>query len=109
MSTELRWTIGKSLPVILIAAVVQGWALYALHMAVRGSYWTATEPAALYSLYAVAVFVPLTVMVLADHVQQRALWVIVASLVVLYAYFGWYAGANVVAPADSRWRDDDWF
>lgn len=34
----------STLPVILIAAAVQGWALYALHLSIKGPHWPATEP-----------------------------------------------------------------
>lgn len=99
-----------ALPVILAAAVVQGWALYGLHHAIDGLHWPATETAWLLALYAVVIFVPLTVQLLADHVRQAPLWIIVAAMAVLFFYFGWHHGANVLdRNADSFARSGDWF
>jgi uncharacterized membrane-anchored protein len=52
--------IRAELPVILIAAVVRGWAMYALHRSISNHTWPATQLAWLFGLYAVAVVVPLT-------------------------------------------------
>lgn len=86
----------STLPVILIAAVVQGWALYALHLAIKGSHWPATEPGWLLGLYAVAAFIPLTVQLLAGHARSRATWLITGSMALLFFYFAWHHGANVL-------------
>ena len=51
-------TAKRTLPVILMAAVIQGGSLYALHLAIKGHHWPATDAAWLTVLYAVAVFVP---------------------------------------------------
>lgn len=87
----------NTLPVVLIAAVVQGWALYALHLSLAGSRWPATQPGWLLALYAVAVFVPLTVQLLADHARQQWMWLIVSFMALLFAYFGWHHGAHVMS------------
>ena len=99
-----------ALPVILIAAVVQGWALFGLHKAVVGGHWPATSPGWLLALYAISLFVPLTVQRLAEHAAERFAWGIVAALAVLYAYFGWQHGANVLDEATSRFASSgEWF
>jgi hypothetical protein len=84
------------LPIILVAAVAQGWLLYWLHRAIEGSFWPATQPGWLLALYAVVVFIPLTVQMLAEHARSRAAWLIVAAMAALFWYFGWHHGANVM-------------
>src|SRR5262249_3053414 len=89
----------RALPVILIAAVVQGWALYALHMSLQHQTWPATQASWLLAFYAVAGFVPLTVELLAEHFAGHARKT-AAGMVVLLAiawfYFGWHHGAHAV-------------
>src|SRR5262245_55280425 len=60
----------RTLPIILIAAVVQGWSLYGLHMSIEGKGWLASHPEWLLPLYALATLVPLTVQMLAGSVRQ---------------------------------------
>jgi hypothetical protein len=86
---------GTALPIILLAAVVQGWTLYGLHHAITNHHWPATDQAWLIALYALAVFIPVTVQLLAEHARRAALWQIVAMLGVAYFYFGWHHGASV--------------
>jgi hypothetical protein len=80
------------LPLILLAAVVQGWALYGLHLALKEHYWPATQPTWLSALYALAVFIPVTLELLAEHARLAALWVLAAVLAAAYFYFGWHHG-----------------
>jgi hypothetical protein len=84
------------LPVILIAAVAQGWALYGLHQAIKHLHWPATNTAWLVALYAVAIFVPLTVQFLAVHVRTRAHAILVAIIAIAFFYFGWHHGGAVL-------------
>jgi hypothetical protein len=97
------------LPIILIAAAVQGWSLYLLHLAVKGQNWPATAPAFLLALYAVAAFIPLTVQMLARFSRERLMWAIVSGMAVLCFYFGWHHGSNVVE-LEPQWRrvSDKW-
>lgn len=46
----------RSFPVILLCALVQGWALYGLHLSIKSHHWPATNPAWLLALYSVFVF-----------------------------------------------------
>ncbi len=95
------------LPVILACAVVQGWALYGLHHAVTGSHWPATNVALLLAFYAVAVFVPLTLQMLARNAELPLLWLILALLTVAFLGFGVHEGAFVhadVADAETTGR-----
>jgi Domain of unknown function (DUF4153) len=97
---------GKStLPVILIAAVVEGWGLYGLHHAIEAHRWPATDPAWLTALYCVVIFGPLTVQLLASQVRDRFLWVIVGALSGILFYLGWHEGATQL-PAT---RELGWF
>ena len=57
----LRGNAGAEFPVILIAAMFQGWSLYFLHMCMEEGRWPATKLATLTAFYAVAIFAPLTV------------------------------------------------
>ncbi len=100
----------SALPVILLAAVVQGWTLYALHLSLSGSYWPATRPAWLLAFYAVAVFIPLTAQLLAVHARRRPTWLFVGPMAVLFLYFGWHHGARVMDPdVGGSMMSDDWF
>jgi hypothetical protein len=80
------------LPVILLAAVVQGWGLYALHWSIDNSAWPATSPGTLIALYAAAAFVPLTVQMLARYVRRPLTWAMIAALVAFYLLIGWHYG-----------------
>lgn len=84
-----------SLPLILIAAVIQGGALYALYRAGDAHQWPATHPAWLIALYAVAFLVPTTVQLTVEYAQRRSLWVLTALLAGAIFYFGWHYGAAV--------------
>jgi hypothetical protein len=97
MEESTRTMSGKeTLPFILLAAVTQGWSLYGLHHANQWNHWPATDPAWLLALYAVTVFIPVTVQLLADYARAAALWWLVAVLAVAYFYVGWYYGSDVI-------------
>lgn len=93
----------NALPVILIAALVQGWCLYALHHALDLRVWPATSPAWLIALYSIVVIAPLTLELLAKHARNRTFWAILTVLTGLFFYFGWYEGALQLKPPDA-WR-----
>lgn len=84
-----------ALPLILIAAVIQGWALFGLHVSVRDHHWPATHDAWLLALYAVVVFIPLTLQLLAEFRRLAALWACIAALSAALFYFGWHHGSRV--------------
>jgi hypothetical protein len=96
MEGEARTSAARqALPVILMTAVIQGWALYGLHHAVKAHRWPATDQAWLIGLYALAVFIPLTMQLLAEHARTAALWRLVTVLAAAYFYFGWHHGTSV--------------
>jgi hypothetical protein len=85
-----------ALPVILLASVIQGWTLYGLHTAITSHRWPATDSGWLIALYAIAVFVPLTMQLLAGHARVASTWMMVATIGIAYFYFGWHHGRNVL-------------
>ena len=96
------------LPLILIAAVIQGWSLYGLHSAIDAHYWPATNVAWPVALYAVAFLVPTTVQLLVEYADRASFWVLVAILGATVFYFGWHHGgavADVEAQAFARRGD----
>ncbi|MGH8201951.1 MAG: hypothetical protein ACREVO_16570 [Steroidobacteraceae bacterium] len=97
-----------ALPVILIAAVIQGWSLYALHRAIEAHHWQATHLDWLLGLYAVALLVPTTVELMATYAERTSLWILSALLGCVLFYFGWHHGDAVadLAVQDFALRGD---
>jgi hypothetical protein len=73
--------------------------LYGLHQAVLKTFWPATQPSWLVALYTLAVFMPLTVQMIAPSIRTRAASIILAVLGGALLYFGWFHGAQ--APGDA--------
>lgn len=92
----------SGLPVILIAAVIQGWSLYALHQAIDAHHWPATHLDWLLALYAVVLIVPTTVELMTEHTRRTSLWAVSALLAVALFYFGWHHG-GAVADSDVQY------
>jgi len=84
----------STLPIILIAALLQGWGLYGLHHALDLRVWPATNFAWLIALYAAVVIAPLTVELLVKQARYRAFWLILLAVTALFFYFGWHQGAT---------------
>jgi hypothetical protein len=84
-----------TLPIILVAAVFQGGALYGLHHALKYHHWPFPSAQWLTALYTCAVFVPLTVELLAEHAQRKVMWLLTATLVIAFFYFGWHFGSAI--------------
>lgn len=97
---------GRELPVILAAAVVQGWSLYALHYSLNHTIWPATSSSWLIALYAIAAVAPLTVQMLAAHIHRSLTWGVIALLTAFYSLVGWHYGAHVFD--DSKRLLDQW-
>jgi hypothetical protein len=96
-----------ALPFILLAAVIQGWSLYGLHHSLEFHHWPATNQAWLMALYALAVFVPLTVQMLADYARGAPMWRLVAILAAAFFYFGWHHGTAVFSGGPELFRGAD--
>lgn len=81
---------------ILILAVLQGFILYALHRAITGAFWPATQPAVLLPLYLLAIFLPLTAQLLSRFLRERVLWNCLGVFGVLLIVFGVHFALNVL-------------
>jgi hypothetical protein len=92
----------ESLPIILAAAVAQGWALFGLHHAITTHTWPATNLAWLIALYSVVVLIPLTTQLIADQVKKPASWVILGLMTAAFFYAGWHHGGSVASVGDQR-------
>ena len=88
---------------MLVIALVQGVALYLLHLAVNGHRWPATDPRLLLPLYAIFTLVPLLLHLDPTHLTSALLLRGVAAFTVLLAALGAYAGSTVLVAL--RWRD----
>jgi hypothetical protein len=85
----------RSLPIILLCAVIQGWVLYALHFSIKDHHWPATNPAWLLAVYSVVVLIPVMVQLLAAEAMSLLTWIMVASVTAALFYFGWFHGTSV--------------
>ena len=59
----------------LVLALVQAFALWWLHQSIDSGRWPANAPGELFAAYLIAVFLPLTLLVLWSHRHERMLWV----------------------------------
>lgn len=91
-----------NLPVIMIAAVVQGLALYGLHYAQQHKTWPTTDTPWLVALYSIAILIPTTVQLFAEYLRTVAGWLIVAAMTVAFGYFGLYQG-SIAIDGDPRY------
>jgi len=82
----------RALHVILIAAVVQGWGLYALHLSIQRKAWPSTEPGVLLALYALIMVVPVTLQLMADRARESITGYAIAGLGLAFVWFGWHHG-----------------
>ena len=96
----------SGLPLILVAAVIQGWALCGLYWAIDAHHWPAPHLTWIVSLYAVAFLIPTTVQLMAEYAARGSLWLITALLAGLLFLFGWHSGA--VADIDARNFSNIW-
>jgi hypothetical protein len=87
----------RTFRLILIVALIQGAALYGLHLSVRNEFWPGTDWAWLFGLYAVALFAPATVQILAEQVRDRTVWWSAGGMSAVFFYFGWHRGAQTVS------------
>ena len=83
----------KRLTLILLAAVVQGWALYGLHRVIQRS--PDSNIPWLITAYVIALLIPASLQLLADHSSKPRLWIIMAAMTCILAYFGWSQHAQI--------------
>jgi len=88
---------------MLLVALLQGIALYGLHLAVDGRTWPATDARWLFPLYAIFTLVPLFLHMDPAHLRHPLVLRAAAALTALLAMLGAYAGSTVLASL--RWRD----
>jgi len=100
MEETAQPSVKATLPIILIAALVQGWGLYGLHHALDANHWPARDPGWLIALYTVATLVPLTLELLARYARDRAFWLILLVLSAACLYVGWHQGATQLELTD---------
>jgi len=86
-------SVKSSLPVILIAALVQGAAFLALDHAQHAG---RLGPAWLTALYSAFFLGPVTVQLLARFARNRFMWVLSCGVTGLCFYFGWHEGATQI-------------
>jgi len=83
---------------ILFIAAIQGCLLYGLHWSVEQKTWPGNDPLWATSLYALTLFVPITLQILARKLSSRPTWIIAAFIAALAislgAYAGWAAGPS---------------
>jgi hypothetical protein len=92
--------IGERRRAMLVVALIQGAALYALHLALDEKVWPATDLRFLYPLYALATIIPLVIHLDLGHLREPLFWKGLATVAVLLAALGGYAGSTVVPGLD---------
>jgi len=89
---------------ILVIAVAQGWLLYALHYSIQSKHWPATEVGWLLALYAVALFVPTALQILAGHLRERLTWLVAVVVTLMVGSLGGYAGWTLGTLSDNAFN-----
>ncbi len=73
----------------LVLASGQALALWWLHQSIDSGVWPATAPGGLFAAYLVAVFLPLTLLVLWSHRHEQLLWVSGVAVATFLAFTGY--------------------
>ena len=79
----------------LVLASVQALALWWLHQSIDSGVWPSTVPGGLFAAYLVAVFLPLTLLVLWAHRHERALWISGVAVATFLAFTGYGSFADL--------------
>lgn len=95
----------RELGPILGAAVIQGWALYALHLSINNQHWPATSPGWLVAFYALALLLPLSFQLLVAHRRTALTWSLLGLFAIALFYFGWHHGV-VATEYDAQGKPD---
>src|SRR5688572_21350120 len=85
---------------VVLTALAQGALLLWLHMATEAHRWPATSAPWLVALYAVSLFVPVTIQLLSSYWRSAQLWWVAGVMAILFFYFGWHFGSNMDVPID---------
>src|SRR5438552_10373718 len=83
-------SVKSNLPLILMAALVQGLGLLALDRAGADH----RDPAWRVALWVAAFFGPLTIQLLAACARNPVMWALAAGITGIFFYFGWHEGAT---------------
>src|SRR5689334_8527236 len=97
----------SSLHIVLIAAIVQGWAFYGLSWSVDHNAWPSGNSGLLMALYALVTVAPLTLQILVEHSAQRLTWILAAATGLVFAVFGWHFGYNISNQPGKGFFDHD--
>jgi len=79
----------------LVLASVQALALWWLHQSIDSGAWPSTAPGSLFAAYLVAVFLPLSLLVLWAHRHERTLWVSGVAVATFLAFTGYGSFADL--------------
>jgi hypothetical protein len=97
----------RTFPIVVLCAVVQGWALYGLHLSITDHFWPATRPQWLMASYSVIVFIPVTIQLLASWTGSRTVWWLIALITAGVFYIGWFHGAHISGPGGTEFEHYD--
>jgi hypothetical protein len=87
---------------MLVVALVQGAALYALHLALDEKVWPATDFRWLFPLYALATIIPLVIHLDLAHLREPLFLKGLAAFAALLAAVGAYAGSTLTPGIGAR-------
>lgn len=77
---------------LIILAVIQGYALYFLHLAVDNELWPATDPRWMFLFYSMAIGVPLFYYLGLERLTDRRNAWVLGPLLLLLGVLGWHLG-----------------
>jgi hypothetical protein len=92
----------SSIPILAIA-VVQGWLLYGLHIALDTNTWPASSTW-LFCFYAIALLVPAALEILASRLRERLTWAFAVGIAAVAGTLGTYAGWVVEGMGGERYQ-----
>ncbi|MDX1757745.1 MAG: DUF4153 domain-containing protein [Marinobacter sp.] len=77
---------------LIVLALIQGFALYFLHLAVDHEHWPATDPRWMFLFYSVAVGVPLFYYLGLERLDDRRNGWVLVPLAAMLSFVGWHLG-----------------
>lgn len=91
---------------LIIIAVIQGYALYALHLAIEHDHWLATDARWLKALYTLSVALPAFYLISTERLRDR-INLLPLLLIPLLFWLGWHLGWVEQTPEPQRWNRHD--